>query len=172
MFKYLGILILWFWGVNFAQEIPPGETCELVVQEGQTMLVGEVPVDTLFHYFPSWDSLYQAYQPDSSVVNQLKQLRERYEIVCFFGTWCSDSREGVPSFLKALHQARNPNLRLRLLALDRKKDDPIHLGPLNRIERVPTFVIFKNGKEIGRMVEVPLVNFEADFLELVHEQNN
>ncbi len=170
MVKYLEVLALLLWSGSFAQGIPPVESCQLITWENQKMLVGEVPVDTLFHYFPSWDSLYQAYQVDSTVLRHLKAIDHRYDIVCFFGTWCSDSKEGVPTFLKALNQAHNPNLHLRLLALDRNKDDPEHLGPQYKIERVPTFIVFRDGKEIGRMVEIPLVSFEADLIELIDQQ--
>jgi hypothetical protein len=35
------------------------------------------------------------------------------------------------------------------------------------IERVPTFIIYKEGKEIGRIIETPVQSLEADLQKIL-----
>ena len=38
------------------------------------------------------------------------------------------------------------------------------------IQRVPTLIFLKNGREINRIVETPVTSWEADFLTIVSNQ--
>ncbi|HNC49138.1 MAG TPA: thioredoxin, partial [bacterium] len=73
----------------------------------------------------------------------------------------------VPSFLKTLDAAKNPNLTYRLLAVDRTKKDSLGVTTQYNIKRVPTMIVLRNGAEIGRMVEFPQKTVEEDLLDIV-----
>jgi len=139
------------------------------VQEykGKAILVGRVSEEDIWRHIPGWRTRYVSTLPDTEVVEQLKKIDRPYKIVCVLGIWCPDSEDRVPPFLKALDAAQNPNLEVELYGVDRRKNDPHHSSEKYRAERVPTFILFSGGKEIGRMIERPQKSFPEDFLELV-----
>jgi hypothetical protein len=85
-----------------------------------------------------------------------------------FGSWCSDSREQLPRFFRVLDAAGYPSERLMLLAVDRSKTAHGIDASRLRIERVPTFIFYHNGRELGRIVETPLETLEADIAAILN----
>lgn len=113
----------------------------------------------------------EAYEPDKKIVQELTPLLSQYTIEAYMGTWCGDSKREVPRMYKVLEKA-NFNLdRLTLIGVDNTKENykqspgGEHEG--KTIHRVPTFIIKKNGKEIQRIVESPVVSLENDLLTLI-----
>ena len=120
---------------------------------------------------PWYTENWQTYTPDMS---QLRAFQPDelagFRIVTVFGSWCSDSQREVPHMLKILHAWGFDQSNLKLLAVDRNKKAPE--VPENwKIERVPTFIFYKNDQEIGRIVETPSVSLEADMVEILKKAN-
>ena len=86
------------------------------------------------------------------------------EILVFIGTWCPDCQEQVPGFARILDTIRFPVERLRVFNLDRSKTFPggEALIAAHAIRRLPTFVVLRKGKEIGRITEAPRQSLLAD----------
>jgi thiol-disulfide isomerase/thioredoxin len=110
---------------------------------------------------------YTAYETDKEVLEKLKPLLKDIKITAFMGTWCGDSQEQTPVFYKILDEAGFNYDHLKLIAVNRSKSTPDNLQEGLNIERVPTFIIYKNDKEIGRIVEYPRESVEADLLKIV-----
>jgi len=86
------------------------------------------------------------------------------------GTWCSDSRREVPNFYKILDKLNYPDNKITLINVDRKKNGiEIDVSKLN-IELVPTFIVYRNNTEIGRIIETPNESLERDLLKIL--ENN
>jgi thiol-disulfide isomerase/thioredoxin len=116
---------------------------------------------------PSFKAVYDTVVIQQDVVDLLKLAAGGVETKVFLGTWCSDSRREVPRFLKttdALGKILGP---VTLIGLDTHKKSPAGLEVSYAIERVPTFIFFRNGQEIGRIVELPMTTVEADMLTIV-----
>lgn len=143
-----------------------------VTLDGESMLVGEVSFQDILHFYPDWNSVYQHSEVPDSIVQQIRAIRRPITLLVFLGTWCGDSRDGVPPFLKIIQHAHNPNLRVILYGVDRQKLDPDGLAVQYHIERVPTFIVLENGVEIGRMIEFPEKTFAEDFLEILASSSN
>jgi len=77
-----------------------------------------------------------------------------------FATWCGDSKEQMPHFVKLCHKAAIENVSY--YALSRKKLMPGMDRDQYKIELVPTFIVFRGGQEIGRIIETPQVSLEKD----------
>ena len=88
-------------------------------------------------------------------------------VTVFFGVWCPDSRRDVPRFLRLADLAGIPGTQVKLYSLDRSKKSGDGLTEYYGIERVPTFIFFKNGEEIGRIVETPKTTIEGDILAIL-----
>jgi hypothetical protein len=111
-----------------------------------------------------FDEYYKIYEPDIAVLTQLKQKQEGVEILIVMGTWCSDSQEQVPKFFKILDKIKFSKKDVQIICVDRDKlagdTDIINYN----IQKVPTFVIYRKGREIGRIIETPYATLEKDLL--------
>lgn len=144
-----------------------------VLQEvnGENLLLGEVQYQDILAFFPRWQEADKQNEVDPLLAEQLEQIKEPLDILCYLGTWCGDSREGVPPVMKALDAAQNKHISIKLVGVDRRKLDPENSAVQYGINRVPTFILFRNGQEIGRMEEFPLKeNFVEDLLDIVNSR--
>ncbi|MFK5958098.1 MAG: thioredoxin family protein [Lutibacter sp.] len=110
---------------------------------------------------------YNEYITDEATIKKLKPLLKKVTIKAFMGTWCGDSKEQTPAFYKILDAADFNYNNLELITVNRSKATPNNLQEGFNIERVPTFIFYKKGKEIGRFVEYPRETVEADMLKIV-----
>jgi thiol-disulfide isomerase/thioredoxin len=110
---------------------------------------------------------YQHYSLNTEVIDKLKPLINKVTIKAFMGTWCGDSQEQIPVFYKILDAADFNYKNLQLVTVNRGKTTPDNLQEGYNIFRVPTFIFYKEGKEIGRFVEYPRETVEKDILKIV-----
>ena len=111
-----------------------------------------------------FQSEYEAYHIDRNAVEQIKDLKKGVEVLTVMGTWCHDSKMQVPRFYKIMDEAGIRESKLKLIAVDRAKTaGDTDISGLD-VERVPTFIFYKKGREIGRIVESPTSSLEKDIL--------
>jgi hypothetical protein len=110
---------------------------------------------------------YSDYKPDQDVLNKLKNDLFSYTITIVLGTWCQDSQEQVPRIYKVLDKMDYNTALVRLICVDKEKTGcDTDISGLN-IERVPTFIFYKDGNEVGRIIETPNQNLEKDMLSIL-----
>ena len=116
---------------------------------------------------------YDDYQPDAEAINSLNGSdREGLTIKIVLGTWCPDSRREVPRFMKVIDTWNFPTDMLTFIGVDNEKNSPIGgYGELN-IQRVPTFIIYKNNIEAGRIIENPVTSLEQDMVNILGGMKN
>ena len=62
---------------------------------------------------------------------------------------------------------------MQIIAVNRKKESPAGEEGLYNVTRVPTIIVKKYGKEIGRITEMPETGFlEKDLLDILKKDNN
>jgi thiol-disulfide isomerase/thioredoxin len=121
--------------------------------------------------FSTWfNSKYEKFNPDSETIEALKKHIKGVTIVAYMGTWCGDSKRETPHFYKILDAINFKEKNLELHAVDRSKKTPEHTEQNLNIIRVPTFIFYKKGKEIGRYVERPRESLEKDMLKILSGQ--
>ena len=131
------------------------------------MLVGNINLDELQEApFKEWfDKGFNIYKVDSEIVNRLNLSGLKVEVV--FGTWCGDSQREVPRFAKIAQTAGFENIKF--VAVDRTKNaEGTNVKDLN-IERVPTFIVFRDSVELGRIVESPKASLEMDLYNILNQ---
>lgn len=149
---------------------------EVIQEDEMPMLLGKINKEVLSeNSYSEWFlPNYEAYKPNEEKVDELKKLLPEYTITAFFGTWCGDSKEGLPLFYKILEQAEFPLERLTVIAVSNDSEDykqsPGGEQEGLNIHRVPTFIFYKNGKETNRIVEHPVNTFEDDILQIVQHK--
>lgn len=121
--------------------------------------------------FQEWfDKNYNVYQPDVQTVATLKPLLKNVEIIAVMGTWCGDSKREVPHFYKILDLCDYNYKNLTMITVDRSKKSPANEQAGLGITNVPTFIFYKNGKEINRYVEYPRETLEKDILKILKNE--
>lgn len=113
---------------------------------------------------------YDFYEADQEVIKKLKDLTSNIDIVIVLGTWCQDSQEQVPRFFRVLDDASFPADPITIIAVDGKKTGgKVNISDMG-IELVPTIIFYREGEEIGRIIETPEVSLEADMLTIISKQ--
>lgn len=95
----------------------------------------------------------QPYTPDNNAIEALKKNKDSIQLLVFMGTWCEDSHFVIPRFYSLVDAAGFPQDRITLIGADRQKKTLSHLAEALAITNVPTIIVMKNGKEMGRVVE-------------------
>ena len=116
---------------------------------------------------------YDDYQANNEVINRLKGIDlGGITIKVVMGTWCPDSRREVPRFIKIIDIWKFPQEKLTFIGVDNGKLSPI--GEYDKLDilRVPTFIIYKNNVEAGRIIENPVTSLEQDMVNILGGMNN
>tara|TARA_R110002072_G_scaffold1380_4_gene11587 strand:- start:9755 stop:10300 length:546 start_codon:yes stop_codon:yes gene_type:complete len=111
---------------------------------------------------------YTNYQPNEKVLKKLKKRFNNITIKAFVGSWCHDSKRELPSFYKVMELAGfDLKNNFQIIGITRGKKTPDNLQEGYTIEHTPTFIFYKDGKEIGRYVEHARETIEKDILKIL-----
>jgi len=164
--KYLIILIFIITSFHsFSQDY------KIITDEdnSEPLILGYCPVtllnDSLFD--GSWTSEYNSYDLDYGVLDSLEGKLNCINITIVFRSTCSDSREQLPRFFKILKELNYNVNSITLIGVDREKQGLSDEVEGFRIEFVPTIIFYKDGNEIGRIVETPAESLEKDLLRII-----
>lgn len=91
--------------------------------------------------------------PDTAAVNALRRNKDKIYLIIFGGTWCSDTHYILPKFFKIQEASGFPEDRITLYASDRNKHTNGSIAEAFNALNVPTIIVMKGGKELGRVVE-------------------
>ena len=128
---------------------------QVLDDKGNKMLKGTInrallENDTAFAWFK--ESM-QYGKPDDAAVIAFQQNKSKFTMLIFGGTWCEDTQNLLPKFYKLVDKSGYLETRITLIAVDRQKTALNNLHTTYNIVNVPTFIVLKNGKEVGRVVE-------------------
>lgn len=114
---------------------------------------------------------YNNYSPAPDAVNKLTITdMSQVTIKIVLGTWCPDSRREVPRFLKISDIINFPSDKITYIGVDNTKLSPIGEYESLAIERVPTFIIYRNNIEAGRIIETPVSSLEQDMVNILNKE--
>lgn len=114
---------------------------------------------------------YKYYIPDSNIIGLLQPKLKNIKIIIVMGSWCGDSREQVPRFIKILDVLKFKYRKINFLCVDRLFKEEHFDKKITEINKVPTFIIYRKNKEIGRIIESPMQNLEKDLLNILNKPN-
>lgn len=169
----LSLLVAFFCCINYHFVFSQNKNQVITRANGQKDLLGLCDRTALQKEpFEEWmEANYTNYQPDQELLAKWEPDWEGLRIDVFMGTWCGDSRREVPRFYKILDEWSSPAENIRLINVDKTpeayKKSPTHEEQGKLIHRVPTFIVYRNGEEIGRIVESPVTSLEMDLLQIL-----
>lgn len=160
------ILFLLALSITFAVS---GQTKTTVKKDKYGNLIGYVKKSAFMDKsYSNWFTKnYDAYKMEEAVINKIRKKINKCKISGFMGTWCGDSRREVPKLYKILESVDFNMDNLEMVALDRSKRTPDNLQKGYNIIRIPTFIFYKDGKELGRFVEYSRETLERDILKIL-----
>ncbi len=111
---------------------------------------------------------FKDYKIDAGILSELKKKDlSELKIILVLGTWCHDSHQQVPRMIKLLKELKFPMPKLKMYAMDTYKKAPgIDIKKID-VKLVPTLIVYKGDKELGRIIESPKESIEADLLEIL-----
>lgn len=117
---------------------------------------------------PEWVAAEVAAEIDARAAQALSRVEPGAEVVVYFGTWCSDSKRELARFWRALDETGSAvPFPIRYVAVSRSKEEPAAEVAGADLLFVPTFVVRRDGAEVGRIVEQAPTGIEVDLLALL-----
>jgi hypothetical protein len=105
------------------------------------------------------------YQPNDNMLNYIKSNRDKFNVVALIGTWDEQSRILFPQLYKVMVLAGSPETQMLIFGADQKLDTG---APTEyKLKKVPTFIILKEGKELGRITGSVEESIEADIAKIL-----
>lgn len=158
--------------IGFAQlqyEISPDK-------DGDKIFKGIISRDILekdTSFYKTWYySNFNAYSPNAEAVAGLKRNGDSLQIIAFMGTWCEDSHFIIPRLFHLADAAGLSKDKISLIGTDRDKKTLGYLSEAMGVTNVPTIIIMKKGKELGRVVEYGKSGmFDKDLAEVINLVN-
>lgn len=123
--------------------------------EGNKVIKGfmnpqQLATDTAFQWFAHNQ---KGYTPFEAALTALKTQKDAVHFLVFGGTWCHDSQFILPKFYAFAHAAGVTPARITTIGVDENKKTLHNLAEAFHVENVPTIIVLKEGKEVGRVVE-------------------
>jgi thiol-disulfide isomerase/thioredoxin len=140
-------------------------------KKNEPMLMGTITRSLLTeNSFGEWfNKSYEIHKLDQKTLDKVNKDFSNNKILIILGTWCGDSREFVPPFLKILDNLNFPESNLKMVSVNRQKQGIADEVKDLEVKLVPLFIFYRDGKEIGRIIESPKEGLEKDFLRITSE---
>ncbi len=111
-----------------------------------------------------WREAYEKTKAHEKAMAHLGGVKEGAQITVIFGTWCDDCMRDVPQLWRDLEALGDDASRIKLYYVG--VDDAFGSGDADlsayRPDAIPSFVVTRDGKEVGRVVERPETTLSND----------
>lgn len=108
--------------------------------------------------------VYEAYRPDLELLKRVREQMSQARMVAISASWCPDCRRNVPRMARISQHL--PDWQFEIYP----REDEERAKALD-IRAIPTFIVYQDGREIGRIVENPMFgSLEADLWEIVRKR--
>lgn len=107
--------------------------------------------DTSFKWYAANYKFYKG--NDTATLNALEKNKHTVSYIVFGGTWCEDTQMILPQFFRLQEMAGVPDKAISFFGVTRDKQTLGNLANALNITNVPTIIVMKDGKELGRVVE-------------------
>jgi thiol-disulfide isomerase/thioredoxin len=107
--------------------------------------------DTAFSWY---EPNQRFFAPDTATLNIFEKAKtSKIQFVIFGGTWCEDTQFILPKFFKLQEMAGLSDDLVTFFGVNEEKKSLGHIAEAFGITNVPTIIVMKDNKEIGRVVE-------------------
>ena len=118
-------------------------------------LVGDRTLGELLEHSPGYRAGMQAFQPNASAMAALRDAGPA-QVRVFFGSWCGVCKRVLPNLLDVNAGLEGSNVAFEYYGLASPPagwDEPEVKG--NEVTGLPTAIVYRDGREVGRIVGAP-----------------
>ena len=150
----------------FLQTLLSSNVAAQVIHRGYT---GRLTPEQVRAMVSQWQGSASAEPRWSEIVPEFKRLGHGATVRVVLGMWCADSMYELPKFIRLVDAlADNVPFKVEFIAVDEQKQQPRREVQSYDISYLPTFVVLRDGHEVGRIVEHPPRALEQDLLRLLN----
>jgi len=106
--------------------------------------------DSTYNWYNSSAAIYR---PDTAMLSGFERTKGKVQFVLFGGTWCEDTQFILPKFFKLQEMSGVSDNSITFFGVNRAKKSLASIADAFNIINVPTIIVMKDGKELGRVVE-------------------
>ncbi len=117
--------------------------------------------------FPWYYYGIRAYHPNDSLVQLIKPLSDSLGVLIVAGTWCGDTQTELPKMMRLLQKINTNDSLVNIQLVNRAKSNLYFQAKTMHVKAIPCFIFYKQGKEIGRIIEHANNSYEADLLKIL-----
>lgn len=154
-------------GASLAGAAPGSRPHTVGTFDGRPVVIGPLTRAQIERIDPDWVQAEVGFRPFLATARKLASVGQGARVSVYLGTWCPDSRREVSRLWRALDEVgdRVP-FTIRYFGVDHGLHRPAALVKRAHLLRVPTFVVTRGRRELGRIVEVSPHGIENDLLAL------
>ena len=132
------------------------------------VLLGAITREQVEAAVPDWVQAEVESTPDKAAVQALTAVPPGAEVTIYMGSWCGDSRREVSRLWRTLDDAGGSlPCTISYIGVDHDKKEPAALIAGSGLRYVPTLIVKRDGREVGRIVESAPHGVEQDLLALL-----
>lgn len=117
--------------------------------------------------FAWFDNEYNQYRVDTAFTKQLLPFKNDVKVLIIAGSWCSDTQRELPRFFKIANAIGLPSNQIETIMVNENKVSNVINISILQVTNIPAFIIYKDGKEQGRIIEAPIKSIEEDLLHII-----
>jgi hypothetical protein len=136
---------------------------------GTLELLGPLSKEEILENFPDWQVEVASYVPNQEVIEKLQAIPSEIKIEIFLGTWCSDTKRNVSAYFKIMDMVDNPLIITTYIGIPEEDDSRKPFIEGKNIVKVPTFIVYIDNQEKGRIIEDPVKSVEEDLLDIINK---
>lgn len=137
--------------------------------QADAVLIGPQPKAKIVQAVPDWSRLAKSYEPNERIILGFQNFDKSARIRVFVGTWDAKGKSVVAAFLKTVEAAGNAMISVDWIGVSRDLKEPAADLKSYGVKKVPTIIVWVDGEERGRIVEVPQTTVEEDLAGLLLE---
>ncbi|MBW8685811.1 thioredoxin family protein [Chitinophaga rhizophila] len=147
------------------------QTTASKASNGKKVLKGKIDMQTLMNdsAFAWFYTGVNNYQPNDNMLNYIKNNRGRFNVVAVVGTWEDQSRLRLPELYKIMILGGSPDEQVVTYGVDEKLQTSTPQD--YKVKKLPTFILLREGKEIGRISGDVGESLESDMAKILLKAN-
>jgi thiol-disulfide isomerase/thioredoxin len=115
-------------------------------------LLGKHTGAELLAYNPAYERKARVYVPDAATLKRLGAQKEPVRLLTFFGSWCPHCSTHVPLLLKVEQGLAGGKIQFEYLGMPKGPAfGEVPEGKQYKVTGVPTAILFRGDREIGRI---------------------
>jgi thiol-disulfide isomerase/thioredoxin len=114
-------------------------------------LLGNRTLDELIEALPDYRRDAARYTPDPAALDRLRRVKQPTELLVFFGSWCPHCAQAVPRLVRVLEDVRGAPITVTFRGVPHENSGRDSMTEDLRITGLPTAIVRRDDKEVGRM---------------------